>query len=398
MALEIGARSALLKSAVTTPAGVDGILELEEGGYASLRWELRVETSGEAVAGRVCWVAGGAWSQVEGVVVEEAEEGTGAAGGGGTGSEGGGEGAGYGEAGDVGDAKGAERELVADGPAGDKGDAQTRLDGREEAFCGVEGHRDLKLLWRDAEGLESGLDNAARARADLAGDEGGGGKIGGGDVTADPVVAGRDDEDHVVFHEGLGLDVGSEGGTFDEGEVNALIGEGKENLFGVAAGALDGEAGMQLEEAGQQIGKEILADGLRGTDAKLIEVCAGGFGDGLGGLVGEQFEAIGEAVEDCTGGSEGHAAAGAIEEGGAELIFESLDVLRDGGLGEEELFGGLAEAEALGHGSEDAKTEVLHDDGCCSAFSIAWDRQMAMRPERMAARESEAMTIQRTTP
>ena len=48
-----------------------------------------------------------------------------------------------------------------------------------------------------------------------------------------------------------------------------------------------------------------------------------------------------------------------MKERDAELRFERLDLLGDGGLGEEELFGGAAEAEVLRDGAEDDEAEVF---------------------------------------
>ena len=56
---------------------------------------------------------------------------------------------------------------------------------------------------------------------------------------------------------------------------------------------------------------------------------------------------------------EGDAIAGAIEEANAEIVFEGFDLQRDGGLGEEKMFGGFAEIQMFGDGAKDFEAEVF---------------------------------------
>jgi len=79
---------------------------------------------------------------------------------------------------------------------------------------------------------------------------------------------------------------------------------------------------------------------------------------------------VGEGEQCLTGGSEGELAAGAVKESGAEFGFESFDLLGDGGLREEEFFGGDAEVEVSRGGPEDLEAEVFHGE-CDSTGSVA---------------------------
>ena len=56
---------------------------------------------------------------------------------------------------------------------------------------------------------------------------------------------------------------------------------------------------------------------------------------------------------------EGDTVTGAIKETYAEIFFQSLNLKSDGGLGEEEMFGGFAEVQMFGDGAEDFEAEVF---------------------------------------
>ena len=51
--------------------------------------------------------------------------------------------------------------------------------------------------------------------------------------------------------------------------------------------------------------------------------------------------------------------AGAIEEAGAEIVFKSFNLQRNGRLREQEMLGCLAEAEMLSNGAEHFEAEVF---------------------------------------
>ena len=79
-------------------------------------------------------------------------------------------------------------------------------------------------------------------------------------------------------------------------------------------------------------------------------------------LFGERGEFIRVGKQGFAGRGEGDPAAAAVEEGNGELRFEGLDLLGDGGLGEQEFFGGLAEVQVASDGAEDAEAEIFHSD------------------------------------
>ena len=139
-----------------------------------------------------------------------------------------------------------------------------------------------------------------------------------------------------------------------------MLDEGFEYLLRVAAGYGDLDAGVVFEEAGDEAGQQILTDGLGGAEGEAAGGISRGRGDSFAGPFGERGDLGGEGKQCFSGGSEGDAASAAIEESDAELSFEGLDLLGDGGLGEEELFGGLAEVQVAGDGTEDAEAEVFH--------------------------------------
>ena len=57
--------------------------------------------------------------------------------------------------------------------------------------------------------------------------------------------------------------------------------------------------------------------------------------------------------------SEEDAITGAIEEADAEIVFEGLDLKRDGGLSEEEMFRGLTKIQMFGNCAENLEAKIL---------------------------------------
>jgi len=170
---------------------------------------------------------------------------------------------------------------------GDEAYAEAGFYGAEKAFGGVEGHVDVEVAEGKAGGFDGLLDDAAGAGADLTRDEGDVVELGELDVFIGPLVADGDDADHVVFHEGFDVDVLAESGAFDEGDLSAAVGESFEDGLGVAAVDGDFDLGVFGEEAGDEPGQEVLADGLRGGDGERAGVAVGGGGYGLAGLLGD---------------------------------------------------------------------------------------------------------------
>lgn len=57
--------------------------------------------------------------------------------------------------------------------------------------------------------------------------------------------------------------------------------------------------------------------------------------------------------------SEGNAIGSAIEEADAEIVFERLDLERNGGLSKEKVFRCLAKIQMFGDGAKDLETEIF---------------------------------------
>ncbi len=130
----------------------------------------------------------------------------------------------------------------------------------------------------------------------------------------------------------------------------------------IATGDGDLDAEILFEKAGDEAWEQILADGLRGGDGESSGGVSGGCADGFAGFFGEGGKFLGVGQQGFAGCGQRDPASAAIEEGYGEFRFESLDLLGDGGLGEEEFFGGLAEVQVTGDGAEDAEAEIFHSD------------------------------------
>lgn len=259
--------------------------------------------------------------------------------------------------GGFGDAEGAEFELLRDSPAGDEADAEPGLDGGFDGFGGIELEDASEALEMDACFFKREFDDAPGTGTGLTKEQGMGFELRGGE--AGGLETGGSDENQLVFHERFGVNAGLARGTFDEAERNILIQNELDDFAGVSAAYRELRARLFGEESGQQARQNVLSDG--GGDAQRefsgdMAILRGerlfGFGDDggeAGGVVEEQFALCGQ----------GDMAAGAIEEADAQVFFERFDLQRDGGLGEKELLGGLAEAQVVGHGAEDLQPEVL---------------------------------------
>ena len=128
-----------------------------------------------------------------------------------------------------------------------------------------------------------------------------------------------------------------------DGDVDAALVDGFKEIAGVPgfdAEVAVGEAFLELAEDRRE---QVLADGDGGTDAKaavapsaeLLETLA------CGAEIGE--DAFGVFEEVFTGLGEGHLPAHPVQKTTADIAFESLDGVADGGLCEEELARGLRE-------------------------------------------------------
>jgi len=139
---------------------------------------------------------------------------------------------------------------------------------------------------------------------------------------------------------------------------------------------------MLAEEGSEQTRENILRDGGGNAEGEFagefaIAGAKGAFGVGDDG--GDFFCAIEERGALA---GEGSAAGGAVEEADAKVIFEGFDLQGYGGLGEEEMLGGFAEAEVFGDGAEDFEAEVFkmgHGD-CDIRYLISDTRKRNWSP------------------
>jgi len=141
-----------------------------------------------------------------------------------------------------------------------------------------------------------------------------------------------------------------------------MFDEGFENCLGVASGDGDLNAWMVFEEAGDEAGEQILANGLRGGDGEASGGVSGGGGDGFAGFFGKSGESIGVGEQGFSSCGQRDPATAAIEECDREFRLQRFDLLGDGWLGEQEFLGGLAEVQVTGDGAKDAEAKIFHPD------------------------------------
>ena len=79
------------------------------------------------------------------------------------------------------------------------------------------------------------------------------------DGLAGPLVAGRNDEDHAVLHEGLEVYVVALRGAFEQGELDVVGDEGAEHLIGVAASAVMRTCGFRWRKPAMKVGRRYWA-------------------------------------------------------------------------------------------------------------------------------------------
>jgi len=116
---------------------------------------------------------------------------------------------------------------------------------------------------------------------------------------------------------------------------------------------------MFVEKSAQKARENVLRDGGGRSEGEL---------SGNRAVLGAEFlfcfgsqrrYFVGVAEKERSLPSEGDAIGGTIEEPNSEIVFESLDLKRDGGLGKEKVFGCFAKVEMLGYGAEDLEAKVL---------------------------------------
>jgi len=175
-----------------------------------------------------------------------------------------------------------------------------------------------------------------------------------------PVVAHGDDADHVVFHEGLDVDILAQGWAFNEGNLCPVVGEGFQDSLGVAAKDRDFYLRIFDKKRSNEAREQILANGLGGGYGKDARITVGGSSYGLTSLLGQVGEFFGEGKQGRTGRSKRELTSGAVKESDGKLGLEGFDLLGDRGLGEEEFLGGHAEVQVACGRAEDLEAEIFH--------------------------------------
>ncbi len=77
-------------------------------------------------------------------------------------------------------------------------------------------------------------------------------------------------------------------------------------------------------------------------------------------LSARALEFIGEGEQDFAGRGERDAAVCTLEERNGQFGLERFNLLGDGGLGEQEFFGGLAKVQVSRDGAKDPESEIFH--------------------------------------
>jgi hypothetical protein len=169
----------------------------------------------------------------------------------------------------------------------------------------------------------------------------------------------RHDEDQFILHERFGANAAVACWAFDKADGELVVEDEMDDLSGIAAVERELNAGMLVEEGSEQAGENILrnrgghAEGQISGDIAILRA------ELLLGLGNEGGYLLGVGEQEGSLRSQGNAIAGAIEETDAEIVFEGLDLERDGGLGEEKVFCRLAEVQMLGNGAEDFEAKVF---------------------------------------
>ena len=180
---------------------------------------------------------------------------------------------------------------------------------------------------------------------------------------------------HELFDEqrGHGESLGGRGiRRGDQREVELAAGEFVEQpprpLFRQVQ--LDGR--MLRVERAEHLGDEADAQGGGGAEAHPAALEAGELGefapDGFG--VGEH--AARERQQRLARDRQGAAAAGAVEQLGAEVLLERGDLAAQRGLGEVQLLGGTGEVAEPGHLDEAAQLLEVHVDSLCAIVTTIY--------------------------
>jgi hypothetical protein len=137
--------------------------------------------------------------------------------------------------------------------------------------------------------------------------------------------------------------------------------DGFEEIAGIAGFDAEMTVGKALLELAEDGGEQVLADGDGGSDAEAAVAPSPEFlkAFACGAEVGEHAFRVFE--EMFPGLGQGHLPAHPVQKTTADVAFERLDGVADGGLGEEEFASGLRETAVAGEDCECLK--LLTVDG-----------------------------------
>ena len=187
------------------------------------------------------------------------------------------------------------------------------------------------------------------------------GEVGDGDVRSRWGAIGGEGGDHFLVGQSLDREcVGDLAAQQTERGIELVGAEKAQHVGGNALAQTDFDTWVCLAEAGEQPGDVKPACGQERSDpdpsaqhaAKLVDLFAGGlhFGEHPAGSRCDRLPRLGR----------GHAAAGALEQRGAELLFEPLDLMRERRLREVELLSGAREVAVARYRLHASQLPQLH--------------------------------------
>ena len=159
-----------------------------------------------------------------------------------------------------------------------------------------------------------------------------------------PWMVDAGDDDELIIEEWDALEVFVDGWPFDEADVEAGVVDGHFDLVGVGDFKAQGNFWIMLLEVAEDVRRDVFTDGDAGADTQSSE-------DGVVELLHVFFQAglhvahfSGVLIEQFACFSEDDVAANAVEQTGAIVFFEHLDLEADGRLCEKQCLSGLGKA------------------------------------------------------
>src|SRR5690242_11742456 len=128
----------------------------------------------------------------------------------------------------------------------------------------------------------------------------------------------------------------------------------------ISAASGDLDSRMYLEEACDQIRQQILSDGLRRAECNCTGFLTRGHHNRRISIVRHLLYLVRIRKKRLSCGCQRNLPTAPVEKRHAEFLFERLHLLRDGGLRQEQLFGGAAEIQVVRHSLKYTKAAVLY--------------------------------------